>query len=157
MTYCCNNNFFMSFAFLCSVLLPTNNEYILGFNPTNSYSNANSFILHFANDSFVLHRARHPYEVVHDRTRFSWKKIFAPKFEWPILGQKHGFSNLLKDLVINFYWICFIRKTYIICSVPPQITYLEKILFVRYGPNCSQPQRLRLLNFLISHISRTNL
>ena len=45
-------------------------------------------------------------------------------------------------------------KTYVICSVPAQIPYLGKFLFLRYGPECSQP--IRLQDFLINHISRTN-
>ena len=33
-------------------------------------------------------------------------------------------QNLLKDLVIDFYWICSIMKFYVICYVPVQILYL---------------------------------
>ena len=62
-------------------------------------------------------------------------------------GQKQGYFNLLKNLVINFYWICFLMKIYIVFCVPAQIPYLGKFLFLRYGPKCSHP---------ISHISRTN-
>ena len=40
------------------------------------------------------------------------------------MGQKQGFLNLLKNLVINFYCICFMMKIYIICYVPAQISYL---------------------------------
>ena len=64
------------------------------------------------------------------------------------------FFDLLKNLVINFYWICFIMKTYIVICVPVQIPYLGKILFLRYGPKCSQPMRFQ--DFLINHISRKN-
>ena len=33
------------------------------------------------------------------------------------MGQKPGFLNLLKNLVISFYWICSIMKTYyLLCS-----------------------------------------
>ena len=45
-------------------------------------------------------------------------------------------------------------KTYIICCVPAQIPYLERLLFLKYGPKCSQP--IRLQDFIINHISRTN-
>ena len=80
---------------------------------------------------------------------------FAKKKFWPTkLSQKQDFLNLLKYLVINFYWICSIMKIYIICCVPAQIPYLGKFLFLRYGPKCSQP--IRLQDFLINHISRTN-
>ena len=34
-------------------------------------------------------------------------------------------------------------KIYVICCVPAQIPYLGKILFLRYGPKCSQPIRLQ--------------
>ena len=70
------------------------------------------------------------------------------------MGQKLGFFHLLENLVINFYWIWSIMKIYIICCVPAQIPYLGKFLFLRYGPKCSQP--IRLQDFLINHISRTN-
>ena len=45
------------------------------------------------------HGARNPYEVVHDRTRFS-REI---KENGPKMVQKQGLLNLLKNLVINFY------------------------------------------------------
>ena len=103
------------------------------------------------------HGARNPYEIVHDRTGFSGTNFFAPK-----IGKMHqkctknrGFYNLLKNLVINFYWICSTMKIYIICCVPAQIPYLGKFLFQRNGPECSQP--IRLQDFSINHISRTDL
>ena len=102
------------------------------------------------------HGARNPREVVHDRAGFSRKKSFCPK-NWKMRQKwaKNRFSlNILKNFVINFYWICSIMKIYIICCVPAQIPYLGKFLFLRYGPKCSQPIRLR--DFLISHISRMN-
>ena len=63
------------------------------------------------------------------RTKFSGKICFAPKIvkmgqKW---GPKTGFSSLLKNLVINFYWIWSVMKIYIICCVPAQISYLGKI------------------------------
>ena len=64
------------------------------------------------------------------------------------------FFNLLKNFVINFYWICSIMKIYIICCVPAQIPYFGRFWFLRYGPKCSQP--IRLQDFLINHISRRN-
>ena len=71
----------------------------------------------------------------------------------PKVGQKQGFFNLLENMVTNFYWIWSIIKIYIICCVPAQIPYLWKLLFLKYGPKCSQPIRLQ---GLINHISRTN-
>ena len=70
------------------------------------------------------------------------------------MGQNQRFLNLLKNSVTNSYWICSIIKTYILCCVPAQVPYLGEFLFLRYGPKCSEP--IRLQNFLISHISRTN-
>ena len=45
-------------------------------------------------------------------------------------------------------------KTHIIYCVSAQIPCLIKFLFLGYGPKCSQP--IRLQNFLINHISKTN-
>ena len=88
--------------------------------------------------------------------RFSVKKIFWPKNleNGPKNGPKQGSLNLFKNLVINFYWICSVIKIFIVCCVPAQILYLGKYLFLRYGPKSSQP--IRLQDFLINHISRTN-
>ena len=58
-------------------------------------------------------------------------------------------------MVINFHRLCSVRKIDYICCVPAQISYLGKFLFLRYGPNSTQPVRLQ--DFLISHITRNNL
>ena len=84
-------------------------------------------------------------------TWFFWKTFWLKNWE---NGQKIGFLNLKKNLVINFHWSCSIMKIYIICYVPAQIPYLGKILFLRYRPKCSQP--IRLQDFLINYFSRTN-
>ena len=76
------------------------------------------------------HDARNPYEVVCDSQIFQ-KKHFAQKIGK--MGQKQGFLNILKNFVINFYWICSIMKIYIICCVPAQIPNWEKFWFLRYG------------------------
>ena len=91
------------------------------------------------------------YEVVHDR-----QINVCPQNckDGPKTGQKQDFLNLLKDVVINFCWICSIMKMYIIWCVPAQIPFLGKFLFLRYGPKCSQPVKLQ--DFLISLISRTS-
>ena len=59
---------------------------------------------------------------------FSGKKFFPQKLgKWTKNRPKAGFFfNLLKNLVINFYWIRSIMKVYIICSVPAEIPYLGK-------------------------------
>ena len=47
----------------------------------------------------------------------TWKSCSMGQEE----GQKQGFLNLLKDLVINLYWICSIMKTYSLlcsCTIP---------------------------------------
>ena len=74
------------------------------------------------------------------------KKILPPRLgKWTKNGPKHVFFNLLKNLIINVCWIC--SKIYIMCSVPAQIPYLVKVLFMRYGAKCSQPMKLQ--DFLI--------
>ena len=95
--------------------------------------------------------ARNLYEVVHDR-----QINVCPQNckDDPKTGQKQDFLNLLKNVVINFCWICSIMKMYIIWCVPAQIPFLGKFLFLRYGPKCSQPVKLQ--DFLISLISRTS-
>ena len=93
------------------------------------------------------HGARNLHEVVHNRARFLEKKNFCPQ-DWengPRMGQNMVFFNFLKNLIINVCWIC--SKIYIMCSVPAQIPYLVKVLFMRYGAKCSQPMRLQ--DFLI--------
>ena len=42
------------------------------------------------------------------------------------MNQKQGFFNLLKNFVIDFYWICSVMKIYTIFCVPAQIPYLGK-------------------------------
>ena len=106
--------------------------------------------------SKFLHGARNLYDVLHGRAGFSGKKFFATKTgkmdqEWV---KNRVFWIYWKILVINFYWICSLVKIHIICCVPAQIPYLQKFLFLRYSLKCSQPVRLQ--EFLINHISRTN-
>ena len=65
------------------------------------------------------HGTRNPFEVVCDKDGFSWKIFFAPKIrqvdqKW---AKTLGFGNVLKHFVINFFWICFVMKIYIICCV----------------------------------------
>ena len=68
-------------------------------------------------------------------------------------GPKSGFFQFTGKLIFT-YWIWSLMEIYIIGCVPTQIPYLEKFLFLRYGPKCSQP--IRLQYFLINHISRRN-
>ena len=67
--------------------------------------------------------------------------------------QKQVILNLLKNMSL-FFTEFAIMKICITYCVPAQIPYLEKFLFLRYGPQCSHPNRLQ--SFLINHISRTN-
>ena len=70
---------------------------------------------------------------------FLGKKFYPKNCEnGPKIDQKQGFLNLLKNLVINLYWICSIMKIYIICCFPAQISYLGEFLFLKYRPACSQ-------------------
>ena len=87
---------------------------------------------------------------------FGMSQIFQNFFPQKIgkMDQKQVFLNLLKSFINNFHWICSIMKIYIICCVLVQVSYLGKLWFLRYGPKCSQP--IRLQNFLINNISRTN-
>ena len=84
------------------------------------------------------HDARNSCEVVRDTTGFSRKIFFPQKLgKWTKMGQKQGLLNILKNFVINFYWVFSIMKIYIICCFPAQIPYLEKFWFLRYGPKYS--------------------
>ena len=84
-----------------------------------------------------------------------WKKKIASKIrKMDQNGPKQSFLNLLKNLVINFYWICSIMKIYIICCVHTQISYLGKFLLVGYMTQCSQP--IKSQDFSTNPISRTN-
>ena len=86
---------------------------------------------------------------------FPEKFFLPPNLETgPKMGPKQGSLNLLKNLVINFFWISSIMKIYTIFCVTAQIPYLGKYLSLRYGSKRCQP--IRLQDFLINHISRTN-
>ena len=65
------------------------------------------------------------------------------------MSQNRFFLNLLKRLVMNFYWVC--TSWYVLA----QIRYLSKFNFVKYGPKCSQT--IILKDCSINHVSRTNL
>ena len=57
----------------------------------------------------------------------------APKLgKWTKNGPKKGFLNLLR-FVINFYWICAVNKSYIICFVPAQNPFWEHFGFWDLG------------------------
>ena len=72
------------------------------------------------------------------------KFFLPPKLgKWTENRPKQCFLSLLKNIVINFCWICSVIKIYIICCVPAQIPYLGKFWFQRYEPKCSQPVRLQ--------------
>ena len=73
---------------------------------------------------------------------FFIKTLFCPNWE---NGSKLGQNrvNLLKKIVFNFYWNCYVRKIYVICCVPIHDLRLVKILFLRQGPKCFLPIRLQ--------------
>ena len=48
------------------------------------------------------------------------------------MGQKSGFFNLKRNLVINFHWIYSVME---ICSVPTEILFWEKSYFWYMGQN----------------------
>ena len=87
---------------------------------------------------------RGPYIVVHGRARLLQKNLAQKMGK---MGKKWGknrfFSNLLENLVINFFWIWSIMKVYTICCILARIPCLGKIWFLRYGPKCSRPIRLQ--------------
>ena len=66
------------------------------------------------------------------------------------MGQKSGFLNLNKNLVINFLWICSIMKIYIICCVPAQILYWEKSCSWDIGQNHLSQSDCRIFESTIS-------
>ena len=91
---------------------------------------------------------------VHDKI-FQGKK-FTPKIGK--IDQKLNIKcienlNMLKNLVINFYgFALFENLYYLLCSCTNP--YLGKFLFPRYCPKCYQ--LIRLQDFLINYISKTN-
>ena len=81
-----------------------------------------------------------------------WKNIaFAPKMRK--IGQKQGFLNLVKNLVINFF-LNLVYNENLSLLFSCKISYLEKTWFLSYGPTFSWS--IRQQDFLIIQISRTN-
>ena len=80
------------------------------------------------------------------------EKIFLPsKLEkWTKNGSKNGFLNFLKNLVINFYWICSIMKIYITWCVPAQIPYLRNCYSWDSGQNVLSQSDCRIFQSTIS-------
>ena len=91
------------------------------------------------------HVARGPCGVVCDRDRFLERKNILDQKggKWVKNRWKIGFLNLLENLVINFLWIWSIKIAYINCRILAQISYLGKTWFLRYGPKCFWPIRLK--------------
>ena len=79
-------------------------------------------------------------------------KAFLPQKlgNGPKIGQKLGFLNLKKSLVINFPWICSIMKIYIICCVPVQTFYWEKCCSWDIGQNALSCSDCRISKSSIS-------
>ena len=83
------------------------------------------------------HGSRNLNEVMRDRARFSGEIDFCPK-NWgngPKMSQQQVILDLLKNLVINFYWICSIIKMQIICCILAQILHLGNFCFWDTGQN----------------------
>ena len=55
-----------------------------------------------------------------------------------------------KNFVINFRWICFLLKIYIICCVPAQILYWKKSCSWDKGQNASSQSDCRIFKSIIS-------
>ena len=66
------------------------------------------------------------------------------------VDQKQSFLNLFRNLVIDFYWMCSVKKIYI-CCVPTQIPYLGSFCFWDM-----EQYIIRQWYILINHISWTN-
>ena len=62
-----------------------------------------------------------------------FEKTFTPKIGK--MGQKQGLLNLKRNSVIDFHGICSLIKIFVICCVPAQILYWEKIFYLqRFQP-----------------------
>ena len=72
-----------------------------------------------------------------------WKPIWFCWISWYC-------RVLLINLVINFPWSCSIMKVCIICYIPAQILYLEKIWFLIYGLKCLGQSDDRIFESTIS-------
>ena len=93
------------------------------------------------------HGAWNPDQVVCDSCIF--QNLFCPqnRENGPKMGQKQGFLNLLKKLVINFYRICSI--IFILFAVFLHKSYIWDFFSLKYEPKYSQP--IRLQDFSINH------
>ena len=74
-------------------------------------------------------------------TKWLWIWILLQSLDQILAKNKVLLKNLLKNLVINFYWICSMMKVYNIYGVPTQMPCLGIYFFLRYGPKCSHPIR----------------
>ena len=87
--------------------------------------------------------------------RFSGKICLPQNLgKWTKNWLKTGCFEFIERFGDKFLQNLFYNETYIICCVPAKIPYLGSFLFLRCGPACSQP--IRLQDFLINQISRTN-
>ena len=76
---------------------------------------------------------------------FLGKKTFTAKTGK--MGQKLGFFNLKRNLVINFHWIYSIME---ICSVPTEILFWEESCFWDMGQNAHCQWDSRIFKSVIS-------
>ena len=127
----------------------------LFFGPLSSFHSSFCLSGHFLGIvSFVFskfwHDARNPYEVVCDKAWFSRTNFSTPKIEKrPKTGPFEDIENFCHKFLLNLF--CSEHVYYLLCSCTSAI-FGKNIL--RYGPKCPQP--IRLQDFFINHISRTN-
>ena len=100
------------------------------------------------------HGARNLYEILFDRAGFSGKIFLSRKLEnGPRMGQNRLFEFIEKfghEFLLNLF--CK-ENLYHLLHSWINLTF-GNILFLKYKPKCSQP--IKLKDFLINHISRTN-
>ena len=99
------------------------------------------------------------------QSQISQKKYFYSQNleNGPKIGQKQGVLNLLKNVIITFYWICSIICSdivlcvikFILCAVFQQKTHIWKN-FCSWDMSQSVLSQSDCWIFWINHISRTN-
>ena len=103
----------------------------------------------------ILHQLYHQFFLNFDMVLETNIKLCVKERDFP---EETFLLPKLRKWTKNSFWIywknLFYNENYIICCVPAHIPYLGKFLFLRYGPKWYQP--IRLLDFLINHIFRSN-
>ena len=75
---------------------------------------------------------------------FFGKSFFAPKIGE--MGQKQGFLNLKKNLIIIFHWICSILKIFTISCVMHKFFFWERSCSWDIGQNALSQSNCRIFN-----------